>query len=175
LFGLLVYSEAVSESAEPAVPGPSPSSQEGVNARENFHARYAIAGGTATHRIQIDDTVLKYMYFVAPETLHWYVQMPCYRESDLKTVTAVLSRSELDELAAVVNKSGFLDLPRWCGGKPGEGMSPPYVLSVGSSGVEKQVAYIPHRGLPPSAFLDVAKKLAAVAQARLGHISAYPR
>ncbi len=172
LFGLLAYSVPGLDTAEPAVSESSPS-QKATDAQKSFHARYAISGATAAARLQIEDTILTYRYFKAPETLHWHVQMSCYRETDLKTVTAILSRSELDELTAVVNESGFLNLPSWCGGKQGEGMAYPYVLSVGSREMEKQVVYVPHRGQPPSAFLAVARKLATLAQAKFGYRSAY--
>jgi hypothetical protein len=174
LFGLLDYSGPGSDTAEPAVSESSPS-RKGVDAQRSFHARYGFSGATAAAGLEIEDTILSYRYFRTPETLHWHVQMPCYRETDLKTVTAVLSRSELDGLAAVVNESGFLNLPSWCGGRQGEGMAYPYVLSVGSSETEKQVVYVPHRGQPPSTFLAVARRLATLAQAKFGNISAYRR
>ena len=142
-----------------------------VNPGKHFHASYSVAGAGACHRVRVDDTTLTYTYYVAPESLieHWMLQMPCYRESDLKTVTAVLSRNELDELARVVNKSGFLRLPDRCYGELGEGMSPPYTISVGSDKVEKRVVFISYKNAPPGAFVEVQSKLTGMLKAKFGH------
>jgi hypothetical protein len=142
----------------------------GVNAKKHFHARYAVAGAFACRTVRVDDTTLTYTYYTAPESLrsHWMVQMPCYRDSDLKTVTAGLSRSELEELARVINKSGFLRLPDRCGGPEGEGMSAPMILEAGSDKVEKRVFYIRDRKPVPEAIVAFRAKLAEMVQAKFG-------
>ncbi len=138
-----------------------------VNPNRHFHASYYVAGEEASHRIQVDDTTLTYIYYVVSEstTAHLLWQKPCCSDSDLKTVTAALPRSELSELAQVVNKSGFLHLQDRIGGQEGEKPSAPHFLRVGSDGVEKQVVFL-SGVVPPKPWVAVRGKLIEMARAK---------
>jgi hypothetical protein len=135
-----------------------------------FAMRYFYDAPTCYHRVQIDSTTLSYTYYVAPDTLVWVMQAPCYADPDLKTVTATLSRQEIKKLADVVNRSGFLLLPDTCGGNPGRRMTGgPYVLSAGRCCDEKRVVYRPIDVPAPEPFMEVCSALVALVQRKLGH------
>jgi hypothetical protein len=122
------------------------------------------------HRVQIDSTILSYTYYVAPDTLRWVIQAPCYADSELKTVTTTLSRQEIKRLADVVNRSGFLRLPDTCGGNPGRRMcAGPYVLSAGRCCDEKRVVYRPIDVPAPEPYKEVCSALAVLVQQKFGH------
>jgi hypothetical protein len=133
---------------------------------------------TCYHRVQIDSTVLSYTYYVAPDTLVWFIQAPCYADSDLKTVTATLSRQEIKKLADAVNSSGFLRLPDTCGGNPDRLKAPRYllyVLSVGRCCDEKKVVYRHVDAPVPEPYREVCSALVALVQQKLGHSIEVPR
>ena len=139
-----------------------------------FQMGYLSSALTSYHRVEIDSTVLKYTYYDAPEALVWVIQAPCYADSDLKTLTASLSQKDLDELARVVNRSGFLRLPDTSGslhGGPGPVVSAE--ISVGRCCDQRTKVYI--NGPMPRAFADVKAALADLTQARFGRTFAlYP-
>lgn len=146
----------------------------GQGCREQFRSKpsgflmsYLSAAATGYHRVEIDSTVLKYTYYEKPETLVWVIQAPCYADSDLKTLAASLSQSDLDELARVVNRSGFLRLSdtngTWRGG-PGPIVSAE--ISVGRCCDQRTKVYV--NGPMPQAFADVKAALAGLVQAKFG-------
>ena len=135
-----------------------------------FEMSYFYSTPTRYHKVEIDSTALKYTYYVAPETLAWEMQLPCYADSELKTLTAVLSQSDLDELARVVNRSGFLRLPDTIGKLGGPICAA--VLSAGRCWDNMTVVYL--SGPRPQPFLDVAGALLGVVQDKLGRTIALP-
>ena len=119
------------------------------------------------HRVEIDSTVLKYTYYEKPDSLNWEVQAPCYADSDLQILTANLSQADLDELARIVNRSGFLRLPDTSGDwHTGPGPLVSAQISAGRCCDRKTKVYA--NGPMPQAFADVKAALAGLVQAKFG-------
>jgi hypothetical protein len=133
-----------------------------------FGMSYLSGSPMSYHRVEIDSTALRYTYYEAPETLVWVMQFPCYADSELTTLTASLSQQDLDELARVVNRTGFLSLPDTMGsfGQPPPGPYPSTVISTGRCCDQRTKVHI--NGPMPQAFKDVRAALASLVQAKFG-------
>ena len=146
----------------------SPGCRERLSSKPNLFAMsYLSPSSTNYHRVEIDSTVLKYTYYEKPDSLNWEVQAPCYADSDLRTLTANLSQKDLDELAGVVNRSGFLRLPDTSGDRRrGPGPVVSAEISVGRCCDQRTKVYI--NGPMPQAFEDVKAAFAGLVQAKFG-------
>jgi len=135
-----------------------------------FRMTYFSDSPTTYHRVEIDSTVLK--YYEAPESFIWVMQVPCYADSDLKTLTASLSQKDLDELARVVNRSGFLRLPDTIGSLGRFEMRPPTVeISAGRCCDQRTRVLV--NGPMPQAFKGVSAALADLVQVKFGRTFAH--
>jgi hypothetical protein len=151
-----------------------------VVAAGGLYMRYFFSAELCYHEVKVEGTKLTYTYYVAPDTLRcWMIQVPCYADSDLKTVTMKLPRNDARELAHVVNRSGFLKLPDTCGDTGTRQRCYAYVVTAADycGSVEKTVVYrsSPEAGAPPESFIQVAASLAQAVKRNFGHDVALPR
>ncbi len=132
-----------------------------------FGMSYFSHPAVSYHRVEIESTVLKYTYYEKPDSLNWEVQAPCYADSDLQTLTASLSQADLEELARIVNRSGFLRLPDTSGDRhAGPGPVVSAQISAGRCCDTRTKVYV--NGPMPQAFADVKAALAGLVQAKFG-------
>jgi hypothetical protein len=124
---------------------------------ESFYTEIALANG-----------ILSYTYFedTAGRCAQWVKSSPCWRQSDLKTISMALATEDLDNLYTVVKDSGILTLKRATFGdaKAGQRHYDQH-LEVNIDGTTKKLVYqhFPGASKKPEAFARLETALLAYA------------
>ena len=135
-----------------------------------FSASYYFTSETTYEDIAIENGQLTYTHlkkdFKCPP--NYTAQVPCWKETDQVTERTKLSQSEIDDLKATVEKSGFLTLNPVIGGAKDMQRFYPYTIKVKIGASEREVTYqsFPGSAPMPAAFEEVQKKLLALAASK---------
>ncbi len=135
-----------------------------------MHLTYYIAYERAYDSIDITGSKLTYVYYSAPDTAHCTLTHPCFGDSNLKVVTAELSRGEVSGLSSALSDLRLDKLPD----TTGDLKSPSYtlvLLSVRNAKREKTIVYRSTSWAPPAPveFKQAATLVAGLIERKFQH------
>ncbi len=114
-----------------------------------MHVTYYIAYERAYDSIDITGSKLTYVYYSAPDTANCTLTHPCFGDTNLKVVTAELSKHEVSKLSSALGDLHLSKLPD----TTGDLKSPDYrvvLLSVRNARREKTIVYRSTAWAPPA-------------------------
>jgi hypothetical protein len=140
-----------------------------------FHLTYCIAYERAFDSIDIAGRKLTYVYYSAPDTVRCTLTHPCFADSNLKVVTAELSRSEVSGLSSALGDLRLDKLPDTTGDLKSPSYSP-VLLSVRNARREKTIIYRSTSWSPPAPveFRQAATLVAGLIARKFQHTVAIP-
>lgn len=134
-----------------------------------FRLRFLATGESFYTEIKLENGILSYTYFEDTDNrcAQWIQSAPCWRDSDLKTISMALKDEDLDNLYSVAKDSGVLKLSREAYGGARQGQR--YYaqrLEVGLDGKRKTVVYqhFPGAAQKPEAFARLETALVEYAR-----------
>ena len=135
-----------------------------------MHLTYYIAYERAYDSIDITGDKLTYVYYSAPDTVLCTLAHPCFGDSNLKVLTAELSRSEVSGLSSALGDLRLDKLPD----TTGDLKSPSYtlvLLSVRNAKREKTIVYRSTSWAPPAPveFRQAATLVAGLIERKFQH------
>lgn len=79
---------------------------------QHLYLRYFTSGESFYNEIRLEQDTLYHTQFEDTENrcAQWVKSTPCWTEEDLKTTSMVLSGEDIDNLYAVIDESGILDI-----------------------------------------------------------------
>lgn len=139
------------------------------SAAHTVYLRFLESGESFYTDISLQQGVLRYTYFVDTEQrcARWIKSTPCWQDSDLQTLSKVLTAAELEQLYALVQSSGISQLTQTTFG--GAQLGQRYytqTLEVGVDGQQKTLIYqsFPGASPKPTAFAQIEAILRDYAQ-----------
>lgn len=150
------------ELAKPvAPPKPSkpvvPSFTQQTPTDNTLYLHFLATGESFYTEITLENGILSYTYFIdeAKRCEQWVQSTPCWRESDLKTISMALPDEDLDNLYTLARESGIFKIKadKTGGAKPGQRYYAQN-LEVRIDGKSKKLIYqnFPGSGKKPEAF-----------------------
>ncbi len=155
--------KAASEQAVKPVEPPKPSNPvvpafTRKTATDNtLYLRFLATGESFYTEITLENGILSYTYFLDEEKRceQWVQSAPCWRESDLKTISMALPGEDLDNLYTLAKESGIFKVKadKAGGAKPGQRYYAQH-LEVRIDGKTKKITYqsFPGSSKKPEAF-----------------------
>ncbi|MCS6909698.1 MAG: hypothetical protein NZM11_03905 [Anaerolineales bacterium] len=138
LIGVLLLPGCLQQRVSPESPQP-------------FSLSYLFTAETTYEKIEINRSRLIYTFFedVDNKCTQWIGQSPCWTEADLKTKETGLSETEISDLIALLNQTGFWKLEATYGDASAGQRYYPYRLLVVLGENKKEVSYQSYPGASP--------------------------
>ncbi|MBJ6610157.1 MAG: hypothetical protein JG718_07340 [Candidatus Thiothrix moscowensis] len=163
-----VEPDTLSTPAKPARPSVPSFTQQTTPDRE-LYLRFLATGESFYSEITLENGILSYTYFANSNNrcAKWVQSSPCWRESDLKTISMALPKEDLDNLYAVANESGIFGIKadKIGGAKAGQRYYAQHV-EARVDGKEKHLIYqsFPGSAQKPEAFHRIETALVEYAR-----------
>ena len=162
------------ESSKPAEPTKPtrpkvPAFTQQTQADNDLFLRFLATGESFYTEIRLEHGILTYTYFEDLENRcqQWVKSTPCWREADLKRISAALTTEELDNLYTLARESGILKLAKdhVGGAKQGQRYYAQH-LEVRVNGKAKHIIYehFPGAAQKPEAFAQLETALVEYAR-----------
>lgn len=136
---------------------------------DGLYLRFLATGESFYTEIKLEHGILSYTYFEDTENRceKWIKSSPCWKNSDLKTISAALPKEDLDNLYTLAKENGILKLAKETLGGAKEGQR--YYaqrMDVRINGKEKHLVYqsFPGSTKKPEAFSQIETALVEYAR-----------